>query len=212
MSETFYKLVRWTGTRIFLVASAPRVLHAERAARPGAYLLASNHTSAYDAPLLIASTPRIIRWLSITEIFRNPLMGWFLRGMGAEPLDRQSVDTRTVRAVVRRLRAGDVVGIFPEGGTRPDDESVLAGGRILDGVCKLAYLARVPVLPAVVLGSAKFNHWTCWLPGARTRWAIVFGDAIFPNAEDDRAAGCERMRTEIEQAMRTLQTEIADYV
>jgi 1-acyl-sn-glycerol-3-phosphate acyltransferase len=212
MSKRFYKVVRMIGSRVFWHASAPRILHAERAAREGAYLLAANHLSPYDAPLLIATTPRVIHWLSIVEIFRNPLVGWFLRGVGAEPLDRGKVDTRTVRAIVRHLRNGDVVGIFPEGGVRSGTSSVLDEGGIHEGVCKLAYLARVPVVPCVVLGGSKFSRWICWLPGARTRWAVAYGEPIFPDVERDRTETCNAMAVEITSAMRTLQAEVADYV
>ena len=83
MSELFYRTVRSVGSAIFRLASAPRVLHAERAPRTGAYLLAANHTCAYDAPLLIAVNPRMIHWLSIVEIFRHPLSRWFLNAFGA---------------------------------------------------------------------------------------------------------------------------------
>lgn len=212
MSERFYKVVRLIGSRIFWHASTPRILHSERAARTGAYLLAANHLSPYDAPLLIATTPRVIHWLSIVEIFRNPFVSWFLRGVGAEPLVRSKVDTRTVRVIVRHLRNGEVVGIFPEGGMRSGTSSVLNAGAIHEGVCKLAHLARVPVVPCVVLGGSKFSRWTCWLPGARTRWAVAYGEPIFPRETDDREETCNAMAAEITNAMRALQIEVADYV
>ncbi len=212
MSERFYNVVRMIGGRIFAAASAPRVLHVERAARPGAYMLAANHTSPYDAPLLIAATPRVIYWLSIMEIFRNPFVGWFLRGVGAEPLDRAKVDTRTVRAIVRHLRQGRVVGIFPEGGVRSGPDSVLSGGSMHEGVCKMAQLAAVPVVPCVVLGGEKFSQWKAWLPGARTRWAVAYGEPIFPFDEPDRAHGRASMTGAIAEALRALQTEVAEYV
>jgi len=211
MSGVFYKTVRSVGRRVFFHASAPRILHIERAGRAGGYILAANHSSPYDAPLIIASTPRVIHWLSIVEIFRNPLIGCFLRWFGAEPLDRSKTDTRTVRKIVRHLREGRVVGIFPEGGLRQAEESVLRGGSLHDGVCKLAQLAHVPVLPCVVVGSEKFADWKCWLPGAGTRWAVVFGEAIFPREDTDRASACLAMTVEIKNALRTLHAEVADY-
>jgi 1-acyl-sn-glycerol-3-phosphate acyltransferase len=212
MSERFYKVVRLIGSRIFWHASVPRILHPERAAREGAYLLAANHLSPYDAPLLIATTPRVIHWLSIVEIFRNPFVGWFLRGVGAEPLARGKGDTRTVRAIVRHLRNGEVVGIFPEGAMREGTTSVLDGGAIQEGVCKLAQIARVPVVPCVVLGGSKFSRWTCWLPGARTRWAVAYGEPIFPCEAADRAERCAAMAAELTNSLRALQAEVADYV
>jgi 1-acyl-sn-glycerol-3-phosphate acyltransferase len=207
MSELFYRAVRLVGGAIFRIASAPRILHAERARRPGAYLLASNHESAFDAPLLIAATPRVIYWLSIVEVFRHPAMRWFLTGMKASPLDRSRVDTVTVRKIVRYLRAGRVVGIFPEGGLRRGEDSVLRKGGIHEGVCELALLARAPVLPCVVLGGEQFARWTRWMPGARTRWTVVFGEPIFPHEDADRKSACKAMAEEITLALRALSVE-----
>jgi 1-acyl-sn-glycerol-3-phosphate acyltransferase len=212
MSEGFYETVRRIGRVVFRIASKPRLLHEERAARPGAYLLAANHVSPFDAPLLIAATPRVIYWLSIVEIFRHPLAGWFLRSIGAEPLDRGKVDTRTLRRVVRNLRTGRVVGIFPEGALRSGATSVLAEGGIHEGVCKLAQLASVPVLPCVVLGGEKFGNWKSWLPGARTRWAVAYGEAIFPGKDPDPDVDRKGMAQAITDALRALHTEVALHV
>ena len=212
MSELFYRTVRTIGSAIFHLASAPRVFHAERAPRTGAYLLAANHTCAYDAPLLIAVNPRMIHWLSIVELFRHPLSRWFLSSFGALPLDRSKADTLTVRRLMRLLREGRVVGIFPEGGVRLHENSVLQSGAIQAGVCKLAQLAGVPVLPCVVLGAENFQRWTSWLPGARTHWAVAFGELILPRTEPDRATARAAMAEEITLALRNLRSEVAAYV
>jgi 1-acyl-sn-glycerol-3-phosphate acyltransferase len=212
MSEIFYRTVRAVGSEIFRFASAPKILHAERARLDGAYLLAANHTCPYDAPLLIAATPRVIYWLSIVELFQNPLSRWFMSAFGALPLDRSKTDTVTVRKMSRLLRAGKVVGIFPEGGLRHDEGSVLQSGTIDDGVCKLAQLTGVPVLPCVVLGGEQFRRWTSWLPGARTRWAVAFGEPIPPRRVPDLASARAAMVEEITRALRALRSEVAAYV
>ena len=208
MSELFYRTVRAVGTAIFEFASVPRILHAERAGLSGAYLLAANHTCAYDAPLLIAATPRIIHWLSIVELFRHPLSRWFLSAFGALPLDRSKTDTVTVRKLARLLGAGHVVGIFPEGGMRHEEASVLRSGTIDTGVCKLAQLADVPVLPCVVLGGEKFCSWKNWLPGARTKWVVAFGEPIRPRFQPNRASAQAAMAEEITCALRALYAEV----
>jgi 1-acyl-sn-glycerol-3-phosphate acyltransferase len=212
MSALFYRTVRTIGSAVFRLASSPKVLHFERVPRTGPYLLAANHTCAYDAPLLIAVTPRVIHWLSIVELFRHPLSRWFLQSFGALPLDRGKVDTVTVRKLVRLLKSGEVVGIFPEGGVRQNEASVLASGGIDDGICKLAQLANVPILPCVVLGAEKFRRWTSWLPGARTRWAIAFGEPLQPRNDPSATAGRTVMAEEITHVLRSLRAEVAEYV
>lgn len=208
MSEAFYKTVRLLGGAIFRIASAPIVLHRERADRPGAYILAANHGSAFDAPLLIVTTPRVIYWLSIVELFRHPLLRWFLTGMRAAPLDRSKADSATMRVMLRHLRAGRVIGIFPEGRMRTEEESVLHGGEIRDGICKLAQLASVPVLPCVVSGSENFRDWKSWLPLARTRFAVAYGKVIFARADLAKTEARAAMAEEIQRAFRDLNEEI----
>lgn len=95
---------------------------------------------------------------------------------------------------------------------RFDEDSVLASGGIDSGVCKLAQLAGVPVLPCVVLGAEKFRRWTSWLPWAKTRWAVAFGELIPPRTEPNRAAARAAMAEEITLALRALRSEVAGYV
>jgi 1-acyl-sn-glycerol-3-phosphate acyltransferase len=191
MNARFYRAVRAIGRPVFLVASRPVVLHREHAARPGGWLLAANHESPFDPALLIATTPRVIHWLSIVEIFQHPLSRWFLTAMGALPLDRRRPDSATVRRVVRLLRAGGVVGIFPEGGLRR--------GALKEGAARLAQLAGVPVVPCAIAGSAQFSHWQSWLPLRRTRWAVAYGEALAPG---------ESLATDLPRVLARLQQEV----
>lgn len=212
MSESFYKTVRFVGGLVFRVASRPKILHRERAERSGAYLLAANHHGPYDAPLLIAATPRVIYWLSIVELFQNPISRWFLSSMLASPLDRQKTDTLTMRRIVRHLRAGRVVGLFPEGGVRQGAESVTEGGTIKGGFSKLALMAGVPVLPCVILGSEKFRRWTAWLPFFHTRWAVAYGEPLFPRPDVDAETSAEELNAALATSLRALYAEVKSHV
>lgn len=209
MSERFYRAVRALGRGVFQIAGAPLVLHRERAAQPGAFVLAANHSSVFDSALLIAAAPRVIYWLSIVELFQNPLSRWFLSSMGASPLDRSRADSATMRQLLRHLRAGRVVGIFPEGQLQSGAGSVLEGGEMREGACKLAVLAGVPVVPAVVVGGEKFAHWKSWLPLAGTRYAVAFGNAIVLREGLARNEALNVMAGELAEALRSLRGEVA---
>lgn len=205
----FYRTVWWLGYPHLRVASRPRVLHPARARHPGGYLLAANHVSPFDAMLLMAATPRMIWWLSIVEFFRRRWSRAFLTALGAMPLDRGRADPRTVRRVVAHLRAGRVVGIFPEGRLRTGEDSVLRGGAIDEGVCRLAGLANVPIVPCVVLGGERFWRWRAWVPGARTRWTVAFGEPLaFPaTGPGDVRARAAAMAGELADRLRALAEE-----
>ncbi|HSU69354.1 MAG TPA: lysophospholipid acyltransferase family protein, partial [Tepidisphaeraceae bacterium] len=175
MSDWFYNVVWYACWPAFGVSSSPVVLHRERIQRDGPFILAANHLSPYDVPCLIKESSRHLDFVSILEVFRNPLMGWFYGNMNAFPLDRGRVDTGTTRIILDRLKKGRVVAMFPEGGVRREEDSVLNGGRMKPGALRLARLAGVPIVPAVILGTGAYRKVSGWLPLRRTRYAINFG-------------------------------------
>jgi 1-acyl-sn-glycerol-3-phosphate acyltransferase len=203
MSDTFYKAVRFVGRSAFAVSASPLVLGAEHTDRPGGFLLAANHQSPYDIPLLIRHTRRLVDFVSIVEVFRHPLMAWFYGNMNAFPLDRTKPDTPTVRTILDRLEAGRCVGIFPEGGFRNGSASVVHSLRIKPGTARLARLAKVPIVPAIVIGSGDYSRVSAWLPTRSTRYGILFGPAMEPGEDDERGDTC------LAQAMAELHRTLA---
>ncbi len=113
-----------------------------------------------------------------------------------------------MRTMLRHLQAGRVVGIFPEGELRAETESVLRGGEMREGICKLAQLAGVPVVPCVVAGTAQFYHWKRWLPLARTRWTVAYGEAISPRVHLPKKAARAAMMAELQRALLELKAEV----
>jgi 1-acyl-sn-glycerol-3-phosphate acyltransferase len=185
VSDWFYNVVFYACLPAFTVSSSPVVLHADRAKRAGAYLLASNHLSPLDVPCLMKETPRLLDFVSTVEVFRNPLIAWFYGKMNAFPLDRGRVDTGTTRTILDRLRRGRVVALFPEGRIRDEKDSVINGGHFKPGVLRLARIANVPIIPVVVIGTSGYHRITNWLPLRRTRYGVNYGHAIEPNPGDD---------------------------
>lgn len=204
MSDWFYNFAWCACWPAFGVSSSPIVLHRERGRRPGAFLLASNHLSPLDVPCLMKETGRQIDFVSIVEVFRNPVIGWFYGHMGAFPLDRGRVDTGTTRTIIERLKRGRVVGIFPEGSVQTDETSVLNGGRMKPGVLRLAKLANVPIMPVVILGTRAYHRLPSWLPIRRVRYGVNFGELIEPDAGDDIRILEDRLRA----AYRALHEEL----
>lgn len=149
----------------------------------GPCILAANHTSPYDIPLLIRHVPRLVDFVSITEVFRNPLVAWFYGSMNAFPLDRSRPDGRTVRTILRRLEQARAVAFFPEGGFRRGDSSVLRGGRVLPGIGRIAKLAGASVVPSVVVNSGAYSRVGAWLPERGTVYGVAFGPPIGPELE-----------------------------
>jgi 1-acyl-sn-glycerol-3-phosphate acyltransferase len=128
MSDFIYDWVVRICKPAFQISSSPVVLHRERLNHPGAYVLAPTHTSAYDVPCLMKESPRRLDFVSVTELYRKPLVAAFFNSMNVFPLDRSRPDSPTVRKSLQRLREGRAVVLFPEGRIRRPDECVLKGG------------------------------------------------------------------------------------
>lgn len=127
-----------------------RVYGAENVPLDGPLIVACNHVSLLDPPLLGAFCPRKLRYMAKQELFKIPVFGPLIRAVGAYPVDRQRSATGAIRRSVEVLRSGGAVGIFPEGG-----RNLTGDVEARQGVALLASIAKAPVLPAAVVGSRK---------------------------------------------------------
>jgi 1-acyl-sn-glycerol-3-phosphate acyltransferase len=115
------------------------------------FVLAANHTSFLDPPVLGAGFRRPIAFLAKEELFRVPVLGRVITLLGAQPVAAEN-DFRVIRSIIRRLRKGDVVSIFPEG-TRSRDGELRTDAK--SGVAFLAHTAGVPVVPCYIGGTRR---------------------------------------------------------
>jgi 1-acyl-sn-glycerol-3-phosphate acyltransferase len=125
-----------------------RVINDERLPTAGPAVLVCNHVSFVDAVLLMAASPRPIRFLMDHQIFKIPVLGWMFKLAKAIPIAPQKADPATYEAAFAAARAvledGEMVCIFPEGGLTRDGELQPFKG----GVMKLIEgLPEVPVIP-----------------------------------------------------------------
>jgi 1-acyl-sn-glycerol-3-phosphate acyltransferase len=193
---------------IFGYSSRVHVLHRERVNFEGGILLGSNHISHFD-PLIISSiVRRKIDWMAMAEFFPYPVIGQFLRAVDAFPADRDRANRATIRSAIERLRDGRMVGIFPEGGIRDGNNSILGGAPTRSGVAVLAGMAEVPVLPCVILGSDRLYNKKGWLPFRRTPIWIAFGKPISHRADVPKSVLRERLEQDFGNALKDLYLEL----
>ena len=121
----------------------------------GAAILAANHVSFADAVLLMSASPRPVYFLMDSRIFQNRLLGWMFRLAKAIPIAPKAENPALYEAAMQRaqevLAAGDVLGIFPEGGiTRDGQLQPFKGGimRILEDAA--AQGMAPPVIPIAI--------------------------------------------------------------
>jgi 1-acyl-sn-glycerol-3-phosphate acyltransferase len=122
----------------------------------GGAVLASNHVSYFDFMFVgLAAHPirRLVRFMAKKAVFDHPVAGPLMRGMHHIPVDR-SAGAGAFRHAVADLRAGELVGIFPE----QTISSSFVLRPIKSGAARLALDAGVPLLPVVVWGGQRV--WT----------------------------------------------------
>jgi 1-acyl-sn-glycerol-3-phosphate acyltransferase len=185
MSDTFYRLVRMVGRPVFWMSSRPIVIGVEHVPLRGPCIIAATHQSPYDIPLLMRHTPRMLDFVSIVEVFRNPLVAWFYGSLNAFPLDRSRADAKTVMIIIDRLERSRVVAMFPEGGFRKGAESVVHSRRIRPGIGRIASLAQAPIVPCVLMNSGVYSHFASWLPLGLARYGVIYGEPIDPGLEPE---------------------------
>jgi 1-acyl-sn-glycerol-3-phosphate acyltransferase len=206
-----YQFSRFVATLFFALIGTVRVLHRERTAIRGAYILATNHISHFDPPILSIVARRKIDWMGMVELFQNAVIAAGLRAIDTFPTDRARVDRESVRTALARLRRGHVVGIFPEGGIRDGARSVLEGVPPKPGVVTLARLADVPILPCAIIGTDRLYDWKMWLPlFRRARVWIAFGEPIYAPAELHKAEARNWMERELSRAFCGLFAELRE--
>ncbi len=113
----------------------------------GPALVVCNHVGYMDALILAGAIPRPVKFVTYYKIYRLPIMNWVFRAAGAIPIAGSKEDPELMRRAFERideaLAAGEIVGIFPEGGLTSDGE--IATFR--PGVEKILEARKVPVVP-----------------------------------------------------------------
>ncbi len=174
----FYDLLRVMSRGVFAMTMRWRITGMEHVPESGGFLVAACHLNHLDPVVVSTVLPHRIGWISRVEFCRHWLMRRFLYQSGAFPVNRQGYVRPALREGLRRLAAGEVVGIFPEGEIMTGSGTVLREGRLRDGVSWLAARSGCPVLPVVILGSDRLTSVGPWLPAWRGRLWVTAGPTL----------------------------------
>jgi 1-acyl-sn-glycerol-3-phosphate acyltransferase len=120
----------------------------------GAVVLACNHVTMLDAFILQLSLPRPIFFMSKVENFRNPLIKFLMHQLGSFPVERGASDRAALQHAFKVLKAGEVLGMFPEG-TRTHGNGLVEAKT---GTAHLAMRANAPILPVAIYGTENILH------------------------------------------------------
>ena len=120
----------------------------------GGLLIACNHLSLADPPLISVSSPRKLYFFAKEELFRIPVVGWGLNHLNAFPVRRYEHDIGAFKKAQHLLRSGQAVLLFPEGRRNKTGEL----GQAKAGVGMLAYKTGARVVPVCIQNSNRMGR------------------------------------------------------
>jgi 1-acyl-sn-glycerol-3-phosphate acyltransferase len=173
------------------------VVGLENIPRHGPFIVASNHASHLDPPVVGAQVPRQMSFFARKTLWSSPIARWWLDTVGTIPVDRDGgSDVSAIKNVLRTLQAGKALILFPEGTRSPDGRLQKAKS----GVGLIACRTQVPVLPVRIFDShLAFGRSGGLRPG--TPVSVVFGKPLLPADYDHPADGKERYQRASERIM-----------
>jgi 1-acyl-sn-glycerol-3-phosphate acyltransferase len=184
-----YFLAWWTLRLIFSTFFRWRVFNRENVPMHGPLIVAANHASYIDPPLVGGASPREFHFLARESLFRFYLGGAFLRGLNCVPVDREGGGGAGLKAIHDRLRKGNAIILFPEGTRSQDGQLQPAKAGIGLAVIK----SGATVLPARVFGT--YEAWGRHQKFPRPHRVIVkFGQPMQFDALRAEAQTCSKTR------------------
>ncbi|MCL5036284.1 MAG: 1-acyl-sn-glycerol-3-phosphate acyltransferase [Chloroflexi bacterium] len=146
-----YKLAHWILNTIFFFWGF-KVEGLENLPEKGGVILAGNHSSYLDPPVLGSAVDRQVHFMAKIELFHIPVLAPMIKEYGAFPVVRGKPDRKALKKAGELLSEGEVVGIFPEGRRQKSGEI----GEAEPGTALIALRNCVPVVPIVIKGTNKF--------------------------------------------------------
>lgn len=164
----------------------------------GPVVLAMNHDSLLDIPILVLASPRRTWFMAKTELFRGALATWAFHALGGFPVRRGEADVRAVRAALDVIGRGQALAMYPEGTRAPHLQP------FYPGAAWVAVATGAPLLPVAITGTADAMPKGSAVP-KRTRVVVRFGDPMEVGRERDPRVRLRRSRELIRELHRAVE-------
>ena len=156
----------------------------------GGVILAANHESLFDPWLLALATPRPVRYMAKSELWRYPLVGRALGAFGAFPVERGAGDAAAISNAAELLRRGEVLGIFPQGTSKQ-----LQRRPYFRGAARLALATGAPIIPIRLIGTRGFPR-----PG-RPPAQVIVGEPILVEPAKPTLVAAKQLTQRVERRL-----------
>jgi 1-acyl-sn-glycerol-3-phosphate acyltransferase len=191
-----YALFHYLSVVVYDMFFRGEVVGLENLPKAGAFLIATNHSSHLDAPIIGSQVPRQMCFFARKTLWKPGVAAWWLNAVGVIPVDRDGGQALgAIKRVLRALDDGKVMILFPEGTRSPDGKLQ----KPKPGVGMIVCSTLVPVVPARIFGSFDaFGRSGSLRPG--TPVSVIFGRPLAPSYYDP-GSGQERYQQASERIM-----------
>ena len=189
-----YHAIRWLALFVFHVTSRIRLHGFSNLPKEGPFIIAANHLSWTDIPLIPSHMRRKVVYMAKEEYFSSKI-AWLVRFLGAFPVKRGEADRQALRTAEEQLKKGNILVLFPEG-TRSRTHTLAIAH---SGMGLIALRTGVPVIPVAIWGSEKA------LKKFRTPVTISYGEPMVLKPK-----GKKITREDIDEATNLVMHKIAE--
>lgn len=193
----FYGFFHYVASCFRVIWFRGEVVGTENFPTDGPFLIASNHASHFDPPIVGSQVPRQMRFFARKSLWNNKIMSWWLNQVETIPVERDSGDVGAIKRVLQALKENRAVVLFPEGTRSPDGNLQTPKA----GVGLMACKTGVPVVPCRVYGSFEAFGKGRKIPRFGTPIDVVFGPPIAASEYDDPSAGKARYELAAQRIM-----------
>ena len=187
----WYRFVQFIFSILFRIVYRLKVIGRENIPKTGPVVIACNHVSLLDPPMVGTASSRPVHFMAKSELF-VPILGPLYKSLGAFPVHRGAGDAHAIRTALTILKHREVLGIFPEG-TRSKDGRL---GKAQPGALAIALKGRAAVVATCILGSDLKRRSSFW-----PKVTVVFGKPM--DLEDEKGT-----KLEVEELSEKLMEEI----
>ena len=186
-------------------AGGLKIYGRERVPKTGGVILAPNHASLFDPPLIGSVSPRRVTTMGKAELFDKKWLGikifpWVIQRMATFPVKRGAPDRRAIRRAIKTLKDGEVLVIFPEGTRTRDGE--LGEGEI--GLAMIAHQTKAPIVPMYHEGTQ--NALSPLRGGVRLfKTRVWYGEPLYFENEYSKKATREVLESIVARVMSEIQ-------
>lgn len=171
--KPFYRFIRFILRQFFDLFYRCKVYGAEHPIKGGA-IIAPNHTSFFDPPIIAAAWPEEVHFIAKESLFNPFYMNWLLTNLNAYPLQENAHDIKLIKKICHLIEEGKKVVIFPEG-ERSSNGNIL---KIKSGVSMIALKMKCPIIPAYIEGAYEAWPRNSRVPNIGCKIKVFFGKPI----------------------------------